>query len=119
MFHIPGQAITCRKMFFAQNICKNSVIFPQNPAEKENALFLFDVCLYFNFWLYCPAHPLLLYSRLLVGALMQSFPLLCVRACARARMHTLCAAHPGAACQGQAVEVILWQGNMIVFLFFP
>lgn len=34
--------------------------------------------------------------------------------CAHTHTHT----HPGAACWGQAVEVILWHGKMIVFLFF-
>lgn len=50
------------------------------------------------------------YLCLLVGGLMHSLPLSCVLT----HTHT----HPGAACWGQAVEVILWHGKMIVFLFF-
>lgn len=40
---------------------------------------------------------------------------------AHARTHThtpLSAAHPKAACRGQGMEVILWHGSMIIFLFF-
>ena len=152
-------------MFLAKNIC---IVFPRTLARRTPCSYL--MCgWYLNFWLYYPAHLLLLMCG---GWNPYTFLPSLTCECARtptsthmrththtphthtqpythtptathththsytptsphtphihtppppfppAPIHTLCAAHPGAMCWSQAVEIILWHGNMIVFLFF-